>query len=100
MKLRLLTVLTLVASTSFVVPAKAQDTQPVQSFSAVQLSQEQVNREQLLEACAKNRADSLPNPFTDVSPTHWAYKAVLSMYYCGAYRGSIPPEQVKPLLGE
>lgn len=94
MKLRLLTVLTLVASTSFVVPVKAQNAQPVQS------SQEQVNREQLLEACAKNRADTLPNPFTDVSPTHWAYKAVLSMYYCGAYRGSIPPERVKPLLDE
>ncbi|MFP4577045.1 hypothetical protein [Coleofasciculus sp.] len=44
------------ASTSFVVPAKAQDTQPVQSSPDIQLSQEQVSRDQLLEACANNRA--------------------------------------------
>jgi len=52
---------------------------------------------QILEACAQNRADRLPNPYTDLSPEHWAYRAVLSMHYCGAYRGAIPPEQIEQL---
>jgi hypothetical protein len=51
-----------------------------------------------LQACSQDRADTLPIPYSDVSPTDWAFKAVMSMYYCGAYRGSIPPEQVKPFL--
>ncbi len=49
--------------------------------------------ERVLRACADNRADTLPNPFRDVSPRHWAYKAVVSLHYCGAYRGAIPPER-------
>lgn len=48
---------------------------------------------EILEVCARDQADTLPNPFPDVQPTDWAYKAVLTLYYCGAYRGAIPPEQ-------
>ncbi|MFT0786716.1 hypothetical protein [Synechococcus sp. H55.10] len=53
---------------------------------------EQLTTEQILQACAANQADTLPSPFPDVVPTDWAYKAVLTLYYCGAYRGAIPPE--------
>jgi len=40
----------------------------------------------------QNQAETLPNPFTDVPSNHLAYKAVLTMYYCGAYRESTPPD--------
>lgn len=88
MKFKLLTSLTLLSTLSFITPASAQNTS----------IQAQVSGDQVLAACAQDRADTLPNPFSDVSPNDWAYKAVLSLYYCGAYRGSIPPEQVKPFL--
>ncbi|BAC91314.1 gsl3373 [Gloeobacter violaceus PCC 7421] len=42
--------------------------------------------EQIDRACATGAADTLPNPFRDVRPEHWAYKAVLNLHYCGAAR--------------
>ncbi len=59
---------------------------------------EQLTTEQILQACAANQADTLPSPFPDVVPTDWAYKAVLTLYYCGAYRGAIPPETFRRYL--
>ncbi len=59
---------------------------------------EQLTTEQILQACASNQADTLPSPFPDVVPSDWAYKAVLTLYYCGAYRGAIPPEQFQRYL--
>ncbi|MGB5963502.1 MAG: hypothetical protein WBG73_22890 [Coleofasciculaceae cyanobacterium] len=84
MKLQLLTTIVL-TTTSFVAPVLAQN-------------EPNVNADQVLQACAQDKADTLPIPFSDISPTDWAFKAVMSMYYCGAYRGSVPPEQVKPFL--
>jgi hypothetical protein len=40
----------------------------------------------------QNQVETLPNPFTDVPSNHSAYKAVLTMYYCGAYREATPPD--------
>lgn len=54
------------------------------------VAQQQPTAEQLYQACTQNRAETLPNPFTDVSPTDWAYKAVLTMHYCGAFRQAAP----------
>ncbi len=59
---------------------------------------EQLTTDQILQACATNQADTLPSPFADVVPTDWAYKAVLTLYYCGAYRGAIPPETFRRYL--
>lgn len=53
---------------------------------------------EILDACIRNQAETLPNPYTDVEPTHWAYKAVLSMYYCGAFRQATPPALIEQLL--
>lgn len=50
----------------------------------------QPTTEELYQACTQNRAETLPNPFTDVSPRDWAYKAVLTMHYCGAFRQAAP----------
>jgi hypothetical protein len=52
----------------------------------------------ILNACVRNQAETLPNPYTDVEPTHWAYKAVLSLYYCGAFRQATPPALIEQLL--
>jgi hypothetical protein len=40
----------------------------------------------------QNQVETLPTPFTDVPSDRWAYKAVLTMYYCGAYREATPPD--------
>ena len=96
MKLRLLTAMAVLTTASFVAPVKAQNPQPIQPVTPS--TQTQVNADQVLQACSQDKADTLPIPYSDVSPTDWAFKAVMSMYYCGAYRGSVPPEQVKPFL--
>ena len=57
-------------------PTKAQMPQPTS--------------EELYQACTQNRAETLPNPFVDVSPKDWSYKAVLTMHYCGAFRQAAP----------
>lgn len=54
------------------------------------VAQAQPTAEELYQACTQNRAETLPNPFVDVSPRDWAYKAVLTMHYCGAFRKAAP----------
>ncbi|WP_231505942.1 S-layer protein [Planktothrix serta] len=69
-------------------PLKAEE-QPLNSSENF----EQIStptREEIINACIQNQADRLPNPYIDVEPTHWAYKAVLSLYYCGAFRQATP----------
>lgn len=43
--------------------------------------QAEPTKEQIQQACASDRAEKLPIPFSDIEPGHWAFKAVL--YYCG-----------------
>ncbi|HIK16682.1 MAG TPA: hypothetical protein IGS53_15555 [Leptolyngbyaceae cyanobacterium M33_DOE_097] len=67
-------------------PAKAS---PVAAQSAPQADpapQQELRQEIIRAACRQNRAETLENPFVDVSRDHWAYKAVLTMHYCGANR--------------
>ncbi|MEG4941623.1 S-layer protein [Microcoleus sp. F4-D5] len=87
MKLSIFATATLLIYTGFLAPAKAENTPQLQPA-----------REQILNACVQNQAETLPNPFTDVPSDHWAYKAVLTMYYCGAYREATPPALIKELL--
>lgn len=82
--------------TGFSYPVKSQTTAQVKPNNS--LVQVQPTREQILNACVQNRADILPNPFSDVPRNHWAYKAVLTMYYCGAYREATPPALIQELL--
>ncbi|MGB3401334.1 MAG: hypothetical protein WBA77_01440 [Microcoleaceae cyanobacterium] len=42
----------------------------------------QLSEEQIRAACAARRYDLLPIPFSDVSPTDWAFEAVMNLYYC------------------
>lgn len=68
-------------------------TLPTVSFAAPSQSAQatpQPTTEEIYQACTQNRAETLPNPFVDVSPRDWAYKAVLTMHYCGAFRRAAP----------
>lgn len=79
----LVVLLTIASVTS---PLAAIASQLPQSLQLNAQAQVEPDTKQVLEACVQNRAETLPNPFVDVSPNHWAFKAVLTMYYCGAYR--------------
>ncbi len=96
MKLSIFGTATLLIYTGLLAPANAQNTAQVKPNNS--LVQVQPTREQILNACVQNQAETLPNPFTDVPSNHWAYKAVLTMYYCGAYREATPPALIKELL--
>lgn len=63
---------------------------PLKSAQTPTQSSPQPTTEEIYQACTQNRAETLPNPFVDVSPRDWAYKAVLTMHYCGAFRQAAP----------
>ena len=67
---------TLLIYTGLLAPANAQNAQQFKPNNS--LVQVQPTREQVLNACIQNLAETLPNPFTDVPSNHWAYKAVLT----------------------
>lgn len=85
------------ATSSIFAPLKAQE--PATSEPSTSTTQVSVTAEQIANACIQNRAETLPVPFTDVSPDHWAFKTVMTMHYCGAFRQAASPtlfQQVKP----
>ncbi len=45
--------------------------------------QSQPTDAQMYDACTANRAEILPIPFSDLEPNHWAFSAVMNLYYCG-----------------
>ncbi|MGV0027815.1 hypothetical protein [Phormidesmis priestleyi] len=92
MKFKILSTVALM-TIAFVTPVKAEN-QPTTT------AQTQLNQRQILEACVQNRAETLPNPFSDVSADDWAFKAVLTMHYCGAFRQATPPNLVDRLVKE
>ena len=96
LKLRIVSTIILLVSACCSSPAQAQNPAPIKQNNS--LVQVQPTREQILNACVQNQAETLPNPFSDVPSNHWAYKAVLTMYYCGAYREGTPPALIKELL--
>ena len=96
MKLNIFSAVIMLVSTNFLAPAQAQNSSQFKLNNS--LVQAQPTREQILNACVQNRAETLPNPFSDVPRNHWAYKAVLTMYYCGAYREATPPALIQELL--
>ncbi|MEG3901269.1 S-layer protein [Microcoleus sp. B4-C5] len=95
-KIRIVSTIILLVSASCSSPAQAQNAAQAKPNNS--LVQVQPTREQILNACVQNQAETLPNPFTDVPSNHWAYKAVLTMYYCGAYREGTPPALIKESL--
>ncbi|MEG4849538.1 S-layer protein [Microcoleus sp. B5-D4] len=96
MKVTIFAAAILLISASFSAPANAQNTEPLKPNTS--LVQVQQTREQILNACVQNQAETLPNPFSDVPSNHWAYKAVLTMYYCGPYREGMNPALIKESL--
>jgi len=96
MKLKTLAAV-IVLLTAVATPLKAVSPKDVQPTTPI--AQAQPTPVQVVAACTQNRVQSLPNPFTDVSPDHWAFKAVMSMYYCGPGSFSTtPPAQSQQSL--
>jgi hypothetical protein len=95
MKYLLSEILAIGAIVSFASTAYALQNQPPSPAAPVPV-EKQLNREVVLTTCRQNRAETLPNPFVDVPPNHWAFKAVLTMHYCGVFRQATPnlPESV------
>lgn len=87
MNLKLLATATILAATSLIAPVKAQESAPSTPTNQVPAAPDN----QVLNACVQNRAETLPIPFSDVPPDHWAFKAVMTMHYCGAFRQATPP---------
>ncbi|MBN3870467.1 S-layer protein [Nostoc sp. JL33] len=81
MNYKILATVVVLATTSFVTPVKSQET----------TTDTPAKSNQVLNACIQNQAETLPNPFSDVPSEHWAFKAVMTMHYCGAFRKATPP---------
>lgn len=81
---------------SLTLPVQAENAPSERSTQ--QFAQAQPTNREVLAACVENRAETLPSPYDDVPPTHWAYKAVLTMHYCGAIRQGTPPQVIERLL--
>lgn len=95
MKLKLFVTTTLFTILSFSAPIRAQEQKVIQVFPD---DYYEPTQEEIVNACVQNKAETLPNPYTDVEPTHWAYKAVLSMYYCGVFRQATPQSLIDQLI--
>ncbi|NJL22269.1 MAG: S-layer protein [Leptolyngbyaceae cyanobacterium SM1_3_5] len=89
-------VTTLAIALASILPARAQTPGDLQGDL-----QPAPTARQVLEACQAGRApELLPNPYTDVSPSDWAYTAVINMYYCGAFRQATPDSLIDRLAGD
>ncbi|MDZ8241663.1 MAG: S-layer protein [Nostoc sp. ChiQUE01a] len=96
MNYKILATVIVLATASFVTPAKSQE--PANETPATSKTSNEV-----VNACIQNQAQNLPNPFTDVPSDHWAFKAVMTMHYCGAFRQATPPalfEKLQPTEGQ
>ncbi|BAY65871.1 hypothetical protein NIES22_59800 [Calothrix brevissima NIES-22] len=78
---KLLLSVLLVANLGFFKPVQAQES----------INNEAAKSNPVINACIENKAETLPNPFSDVPSDHWAFKAVMTMHYCGAFRQATPP---------
>lgn len=95
MNLKLLATTTILAAASIIAPVKAQESAPSPPPNQTPTAP----NNQVLNACVQNRAETLPVPFSDVPRDHWAFKAVMTMHYCGAFRQATPPaafDKLKP----
>ncbi|XGV94835.1 MAG: hypothetical protein ACAF41_19100 [Leptolyngbya sp. BL-A-14] len=90
-----------IASLTLPPVAHASESRPASAITAQ--AETTPTSQQILNACAQNQAETLPNPFTDVPRQHWAFKAVVTLHYCGANRQAAlsrmteqPTEQQSP----
>ncbi len=95
----LLAIATLIMPLAAIAASPNDPTRTIAQTSIAQTQAEPTDR-QVIEACVQNRAETLPNPFVDVPANHWAFKAVLTMHYCGAYRQATPPSLIERLTNQ
>lgn len=98
MKLSILATTALLTPLWLATSVRAENKQP-ESWN-MRTAQALPTAPQVLSACIQNRAETLPIPFTDVSRDHWAFKAVMTLYYCGAWRQATPAALIQKLRTE
>lgn len=74
------------------------DSDNPQTLAQNEQRQTEVTKEEIITACIQERAETLPQLYSDVPPNHWAFKAVQTIAYCGAYRSATPPALIEELL--
>lgn len=81
-------------------PGRSHQTKPDNPQNLAQNDQPQteVTQQEIITACIQELAETLPQLYSDVPPNHWAFKAVQTMAYCGAYRSGTPPALIEELL--
>lgn len=100
MKFKSLVTVTVLAIASLATPSAVIASPSSQPRHTIAQAQAEPTARQILAACVQNRADTLPNPFIDVPTNHWAFKAVLTMHYCGAYRQATPSSLIERLTNQ
>jgi hypothetical protein len=81
-------------------PGRSQQISPENPETVAQNNPQQgeLTKAEILNACIQERAETLPQLYSDVPANHWAFKAVQTMAYCGAYRSATPPALIEELL--
>lgn len=80
--------------------ARSQQISPENPETVAQNNPQQgeLTKAEILNACIQEIAETLPQLYSDVPANHWAFKAVQTMAYCGAYRSATPPALIEELL--
>ena len=96
----IITVISLMIGGTLSLPGRSHpaDSDNPQSLAQNDRGQTEVTKQEIITACIQERAETLPQLYSDVPPNHWAFKAVQTMAYCGAYRFATPPALIEELL--
>ena len=89
MPLKFLALLGLLTTIFLAAPVNARSLELSQANSLTSTP----SKAEIQAACTNNQAQTLPNPFVDLSPDHWAFKAVINLYYCGGGGQKTPTVQ-------
>ena len=82
--------LVLVMAVSFAEPLQAQNISPI--------AESALTNDDIVAACVRGEAETLPLPFTDLEVNHWAFEAVMNLYYgCFAHKVSAQRQSLNSL---
>jgi hypothetical protein len=98
MKYSIIPLISLLLWMGISLPGRSQSPENPQTVAQNNREKPEITRAEILNACIQERAETLPQLYSDVPANHWAFKAVQTMAYCGAYRSATPPALIEQLL--
>jgi hypothetical protein len=98
MKISIIPLISLMFWMGSSLPGRSQSPENPQTVAQNNREKPELTRAEILNACIQERAETLPQIYSDVPGNHWAFKAVQTMAYCGAYRSATPPALIEELL--